>query len=199
INYAIILAEQLGHTYVGSEHLLLGLLREGTGVAAAILSQKGVAAEQINQIIIQTVGRGVLSVLSPAEFSNNLKRILENSALECRAMGLLLAGTEHLLLGLCSQTSCFAVHCLSGTGVDRGVVARMIAEAISTEPREEVRNRPAANPPMPPPTPRAPRSSSVRTPTLDKYGRDLTDMAAAGRLSGGQKLHRRLHRFIISR
>lgn len=176
INCAIIVAEQLGHTYVGSEHLLLGLLREGTGVASAILSQRGVTYDGVNQAVIQTVGRGVLSVLSPGDFSLNLKKILENSGLECRTMGLILAGTEHVLLALCSQPGCFGMRCMAGAGLDRTVVLRLISDAITSDSQEERIRRLTAPPPKPP------RAPTPRTVTLDKFGRDLTELAVCGKL-----------------
>ncbi|MEG0854728.1 MAG: ATP-dependent Clp protease ATP-binding subunit, partial [Angelakisella sp.] len=191
INYAIITAEQLGHTYVGSEHLLLGLLREGTGVAAAILSQKGVVYEQVNQSVVQNMGRGVLSVLSPGDFSSHLKKILEDSAAECRAMGLILAGTEHVLLALVTQQGCFAMRYLATVGLDRNTVGRMISEAIATEPQEDRSRRMP-----PPPPPRAQKGPPPRTATLDKYGRDLTELALAGRLDPVIGREREIERVI---
>lgn len=193
INYAIISAEQLGHTYVGSEHLLLGLLREGTGVAAAILSQKGVVYEQVQQSVVQSMGRGVLSVLSPGDFSLHLKKILEASALECRAMGLILSGTEHLLLALAGQQGCFGARCLVTSGLDRAAVGRMIAQAIATEPQEDKNRRGA---PLPPPPPKPAKSVGPRTATLDKFGRDLTELALMGRLDPVIGREREIERVI---
>lgn len=191
INYAIITAEQLGHTYVGSEHLLLGLLREGTGVAAAILSQKAVAYDQLHQSVVQSMGRGVLSVLSPGDFSLHLKKILESSAMECRAMGLILAGTEHLLLALVGQQGCFATRYLASVGLDRTSVGRMISEAIATEPQEDKNRRSAPLPPT-----KAGKGVGPRTATLDKYGRDLTELALMGKLDPVIGREREIERVI---
>ncbi|MEG2073510.1 MAG: ATP-dependent Clp protease ATP-binding subunit, partial [Angelakisella sp.] len=192
INYAIITAEQLGHTYVGSEHLLLGLLREGTGVAAAILSQKGVTYEQVQQSVVQNMGRGVLSVLSPGDFSSHLKKILESSGVECHAMGLILSGTEHILLALSEQQGCFGMRYLATHGLDRVTIGKMIAEAMATEPQEEKTKRAAA----PQAPPRSQRSTPLRTATLDKYGRDLTELALAGKLDPVIGREREIERVI---
>ena len=178
LNYGIIISEQLGHTYVGSEHLLLGLIREGTGVAASILSQKGITFEDANTAVIQSVGRGVLSVLSPSDFTSNCKNILEQCSVESRNMGLILAGTEHLLLAITTRPNSFACKYLASMGIDRPTIIRMIGEVIAAgDVGEEPRRRT-----LPPPPPPKPRPQNTRTATLDKFGRDLTEMAFSGRL-----------------
>ena len=100
INFAVLSAEQMGHTYVGSEHLLLGLMRESTGVAAMLLSQKGIQYDALWGEVLRMVGQGTLSTLSPNDFTVRCKRILENALLEARISGQTLAGTEHILLTL---------------------------------------------------------------------------------------------------
>ena len=77
MNLAIQCAEEMGHTYVGSEHILLGLLRESTGVAAGVLQQRNITADVIEQKLVETVGRGVPTRLTPNDFTPRSKRILE--------------------------------------------------------------------------------------------------------------------------
>ena len=180
LNYAIIISEQLGHTYVGSEHLLLGLIREGTGVAASILSQKSVGYDPLKSAVIQSAGRGVLSVLSPSDFSKNGKRILEQCGVESRSMGLILVGTEHLLLAITTQPTSFACKYLATHGIDRRTIIRMIGEVIAGGDTNQLNNNRRTQP-LPPPPPKT-RPQNARTATLDKFGRDLTELAFAGRL-----------------
>ena len=90
INFAVLAAEQMGHTYVGSEHLLLGLLRESTGAAAMLMGQKGLRYEDIAAKVMEKVGKGTLSTLSPGDLTTRCKRILEN-ALRTRAVLVVLA------------------------------------------------------------------------------------------------------------
>jgi ATP-dependent Clp protease ATP-binding subunit ClpC len=176
INFAVLSAEQLGHTYVGSEHLLLGLMRESTGVAAMLLSQKGVQYDALWGEVLKMVGQGTLSTLSPNDFTTRCKRILENALLEARISGQTLAGTEHILLTLLHEPDSTAMAVLSHRGADCAALEKMIREVVTSDvcdlPTERSRNRAPKNPPRPVP----------RTNNLDKYGRDLTDLARMGRL-----------------
>ena len=176
INFAVLSAEQLGHTYVGSEHLLLGLMRESTGVAAMLLSQKGVQYDSLWGEVLKMVGQGTLSTLSPNDFTTRCKRILENALLEARISGQTLAGTEHILLTLLHEPESTAMAVLSHGGTDCAALEKMIREVVTSDvcdfPTERSRNRAPKTPPRPVP----------RTNNLDKYGRDLTDLARMGRL-----------------
>ena len=100
INIAIEEASALGHTYIGSEHLLLGLLGEGSGVAFTVLRQMDITYDKIKELLIKTVGRGIQSVLTPNDITPRCKRILEMSLMQTRMTGVQLAGTEHILLNL---------------------------------------------------------------------------------------------------
>ena len=87
LNKAISCAERLGHTYVGSEHLLLGLLSIGSGVAAAVLNKNGVTAEKIEELIRKDIGYGTATKLSPDYFTPRAKRVIDTAMRGCGNMG----------------------------------------------------------------------------------------------------------------
>ncbi len=190
INHAIVIAQQLGHTYVGSEHLLLGLLRESSGVAAGILSRKQITYDQVNRAVVRAMGRGVCSALSPDDFSSHCRQILERSGAEAKSMGLLLTGTEHLLLAMVREPDSFALRYLLDSGLDCVEVTRLIGEAMMADPGEtgqERRGRAAS---------KQSKAPGGRTPVLDKYGRDLTELARNGALDPVIGREREIQRVI---
>ena len=101
LNNALESACSLGHTYVGSEHILLGLLRESTGVAAGVLQQRNITADVIEQKLVETVGRGVPTRLTPNDFTPRSKRILELAVVEARQLGHNYVGTCLLYTSRC--------------------------------------------------------------------------------------------------
>ena len=173
INFAVLSAEQLGHTYVGSEHLLLGLLREDGGVAAILLGQKGVAYGDLLAQVRETVGKGVLSALSPNDFTTHCKHILENALMEARLSGQTMAGTEHILLSAIHEQDSAAQRLLEQSCRDVAALERLLRGVLTTDLNQE-RSRPKP--------PKAPARPPARPGNLDKYGRDLTELARAGRL-----------------
>lgn len=175
INYSIIIAEQMGHTYIGSEHLLMGLLKEGSGVAYTILTQKKITYEEVSKGVIRLVGKGVLSTLSPSDFTPRCKKILETAAAESRLASQSLAGTEHILLALMRETESYAVRFLTECGLDTAATIKLINDAISVDLADQLAaRRSAARGPV--------RQTSGRGGNLDKFGRDLTEMARMGKL-----------------
>ena len=175
LNLAVASAQQLGHTYIGSEHLLLGILEEGTGVAASVLAEKGITAEQVVERLQAVIGQGQPTSLSPNDFTPRCKRILEMAIAAARSMGHNYVGTEHILMAIIQEGDSYAVRFLSDLGADPQTIFNDTARAVGAEPPE-----PAA---------RAPRGSASRagaanknskTPTLDQFGRDLTKIAKDG-------------------
>ena len=136
INLALLSAEQMGHTYVGSEHLLLGLLRESTGVAAMLMTQKGLRYDEAMSQVEGMVGKGILSALTPGDLSVRCKRILENALLEARISGQTLAGTEHILLTLLHEPDCTAMRVLGECKADCAGLEKVLREMISADLRE---------------------------------------------------------------
>ena len=108
LNIAVETAEDLGHTYIGSEHLLIGLLRDTGGVACVALAGRGVTAAQVEELMRKTIGIGAPTVLSPADFTPRCKRIIELAILEARGLGHNYVGTEHLLIAIIQEGGSFA-------------------------------------------------------------------------------------------
>ncbi len=177
INIGITQAGYLGHTYVGSEHLLLGLIKEGSGVAYNALCQKQVGYEDVNAMLIKNIGRGIESNLTPSDFTPRCKRILESAILEARGFGHTYVGTEHILMAILKEPDSYAVRFLREFGVDTDQLYRTLAETIgvdtgdffSSDKGKKGSSRPA-------------RATATRTATLDRFSRDLTDLARLGRL-----------------
>ncbi|MDE6413123.1 MAG: ATP-dependent Clp protease ATP-binding subunit ClpC, partial [Eubacterium sp.] len=118
LNLAIKAAENFGHTYIGSEHILVGLLKEGTGVGAIMLEEKGVSLEKIEELIKKHIGVGTPTRLSPDDFTPRSKRIIEVSFQIARGMLNSFVGTEHILLSILRESDSYAVHFLNICGID---------------------------------------------------------------------------------
>lgn len=178
LNEAITAAERLGHTYIGSEHLLLGLLQVSGSVAGSLLSQENVTAEAVERLVVETVGRGTPTELSPDYLTPRAKRVIEKAVAGVRQMGQSLVGTEHLLIGILSEGDNYAIRFLNELGVEVQALTAKLLETIGLQESFE----------QPEPTSHteagktaAPKGKG-KTPTLDKYGHNLTKEAKDGRL-----------------
>jgi ATP-dependent Clp protease ATP-binding subunit ClpC len=164
-------ARRLNYNYVGTEHLLLGLIREGTGIAAKALQNLGIDLEQVRAEIEKTLGRGTAPPTGEIQFTPRGKKVIMELAIEeARNLGHSYVGTEHLLLGLIREGECAAARLLENMGADLERVRRVV--------------RTPAGPPSPPPPPARPppRRAKSNTPVLDNFGRDLTAQAEEGKL-----------------
>ncbi len=154
----------LGHSYVGTELLLLGLVKEGTGVAARVLQGQGITEEKILKEIDELIGRGDNNASQPLDFTPRTKRVLELGLVEARRLGHNYIGTEHLLLGIMREGESVAVRILMDLGVDPqklfNDIVRMLNEEAPTAGGEPKNT-----------------STQTNTPTLNQFGRDLTEMA----------------------
>lgn len=157
-------AVQLGHNYVGTEHLLLGLLKEGTGVAARVLQGQGVTEEKVTNEIEELIGRGSNDNKKALDFTPRTKRVLELALVEARRLGHNYIGTEHLLLGIMREGESVAVRILIDLGVDPQKMFNDIVKMLNED-------TPTASG-----VPKS-ASSQTNTPTLNQFGRDLTEMA----------------------
>ena len=166
LNYAITTAEQYGHTYVGSEHILIGILKEGSSVAASLLSDNGVECEDIEQLLIETVGKGSATKLSPDQFTPRAKRIIEMSIVSARSMGNTYVGSEHLLMSILEEGDNYAVRFISEVGGDCTSIINQ-AEDNFAPVDENINTKTDKN---------------SKTPTLDSFGIDLTEQAKKGKL-----------------
>jgi len=160
-------ARRLGHNFVGTEQILLGLIGEGTGVAAKVLKSMGVNLKDARVEVEKIIGRGSGFVAVEIPFTPRAKRVLELSLEEARQLGHNYIGTEHLLLGLIREGEGVAARVLENLGVDlakvRTQVIRMLGETA------EVASGGGSK-------------GSTKTPTLDEFGSNLTQLAADGKL-----------------
>jgi ATP-dependent Clp protease ATP-binding subunit ClpC len=159
-------ARRLGHNFVGTEQILLGLIGEGTGVAAKVLKSMGVNLKDARIEVEKIIGRGSGFVAVEIPFTPRAKRVLELSLEEARQLGHNYIGTEHLLLGLIREGEGVAARVLENLGVDlskvRTQVIRMLGETAEVAPGGG--------------------SGRTKTPTLDEFGSNLTQLAADGKL-----------------
>ena len=160
-------ARRLGHNFVGTEQILLGLIGEGTGVAAKVLKSMGVNLKDARIEVEKIIGRGSGFVAVEIPFTPRAKRVLELSLEEARQLGHNYIGTEHLLLGLIREGEGVAARVLENLGVDlskvRTQVIRMLGETAEVSGSGGGQGR-------------------TKTPTLDEFGANLTQMAADGKL-----------------
>lgn len=160
LNESISAAENFGHTYIGSEHILIGLLSESDSVAASVLASKGVTKESIENLLIQIVGKGVKSRLSPDNFTPRAKHILELSVGCARSYGVQIVGTEHILLSILNEGENYATRFLNELGVDKREIE---SELVSLNGGLDAQINEQKT-----------RKGNGKTPTLEKFGRDLT-------------------------
>ena len=111
LNLAIDSAEKMGHTYVGSEHILLGLLKEGDGVAYTVLSELGVESSVISDFIKEKIGVGMRTRVTTEDFTPRTKRILQIAVVQAARLGHNYVGTEHLLIAIVDESDSYAVRC----------------------------------------------------------------------------------------
>ncbi|MCL2924294.1 MAG: AAA family ATPase, partial [Trichodesmium sp. MAG_R04] len=159
-------ARRLGHNFVGTEQILLGLIGEGTGVAAKVLKSMGVNLKDARIEVEKIIGRGSGFVAVEIPFTPRAKRVLELSLEEARQLGHNYIGTEHLLLGLIREGEGVAARVMENLGVDlskvRTQVIRMLGETAEVTAGGG--------------------GGRTKTPTLDEFGSNLTQMASEGKL-----------------
>lgn len=163
-------AKRLNHDYVGTEHLLLGLIALGEGVAAQVLANLGVDLRRVRAEVEKIVGTGDnILLLGEIPFTPQAKKVLELAVEEAQNLGHNYVGTEHILLGLIRQEDGVAARVLENLGAHLDVVRE---EVISLLGEVQPSYGPAAGP----------AKTRSRTPTLDDFGRDLTQMAREAKL-----------------
>ncbi len=166
LNLAVAIASQLGHTYIGSEHILFGLTAEGSGVAATLLAKKNVTKELVREKLETTIGKGIPSQVTPADFTPRTKRILEMAIAESRRMGHSYVGTEHILMAMLKEQDSYGVLFLREWNINTNDLYSECVNEIgdSVESNAEFS------------TPQG-RPSGNTAESLSKYGRDLTELA----------------------
>ncbi len=171
LNLAIAVSSQLGHTYIGSEHILYGLAAEGSGVAAALLNKKNVTKEMIQEKLESTIGRGMPSQVTPADFTPRTKRILEMAITESRRLGHSYVGTEHILMAMLKEQDSYGVLFLQEMGVN---VRDLYSECVSEIGNPETSGDNGYDSPQ---GRAGGKESKGGNGILSKYGRDLTELA----------------------
>jgi ATP-dependent Clp protease ATP-binding subunit ClpC len=161
-------AVRLNHNYIGTEHILLGLLREGEGIAAQVLKNKGIDLEVIRSHTEELAGKGQEKVTQILGYTPRTKTILEHSLNEARALGHDFIGTEHLLLGLIREGDGLGASILKGMGLSFESIVQEVLKLLNEEP--------AAN------KGQKSKNQNPNTPTINQYGRDLNEMAKDGKL-----------------
>jgi ATP-dependent Clp protease ATP-binding subunit ClpC len=135
-------ARQLEHSYIGTEHILLGLIREGEGVACKALESLGISLDSVRQHVEDAVGRGQKAPSGHIPFTPQAKRCLELSLRESIHLGHNYIGTEHILLGLISEGEGTAAQVLVELGADQDVTRRTVVEVLQNYPFKLVSTRP---------------------------------------------------------
>ncbi|MCK9572297.1 MAG: NDP-hexose 4-ketoreductase, partial [Candidatus Omnitrophica bacterium] len=162
-------ARRFNHDYIGTEHILLGLIREGEGVAAAVLQKIGVSLENIRLEVEKLVQPGPSTqIIGDLPFTPRAKKALELAAEEARSLGHNYIGTEHLLLGLIREGEGIASQVLLNLGMDLNSVRNEVMELLGSA-------LPGGNQP-------GGQASKTKTPALDAFGRDLTVLAKENKL-----------------
>ena len=162
-------ARRLGHNFVGTEQILLGLIGEGTGVAAKVLKSMGVNLKDARVEVEKIIGRGSGFVAVEIPFTPRAKRVLELSLEEARQLGHNYIGTEHLLLGLIREGEGVAARVLENLGVDLAKVRTQVIRMLGETAEVGAGGGGGAK-------------GSTKTPTLDEFGTNLTQLATEAKL-----------------
>ncbi|NBU23010.1 MAG: ATP-dependent Clp protease ATP-binding subunit [Actinobacteria bacterium] len=164
-------AKLLKHNYIGTEHILLGLIHEGEGVAAKALEALGINLEQVREQVQEIIGQGQQAPSGHIPFTPRAKKVLELSLREALQLGHSYIGTEHLLLGLIREGEGVAAQVLTKLGADTNKVRQQVIQLLSGyQGKETVAVGGETNP--------QPKGSQI----LDQFGRNLTQAAAEGKL-----------------
>lgn len=171
IDLATRISKKLDYNYVGTEHILAGLIKEGTGVAAQVLSADGVDYDKLIQMIKDLISPGeAVAMAEKSGMTPRAERVLERAQEIAEHLGYDEVGTEHILMAMISQGDCAAARLLNTMNVNMQKMYVDILTAIGEDParyREELQKS---------------RAGASQTPTLDQYSRDLTEMAENGEL-----------------
>ena len=161
---------ELGHNYIGTEHILYGLVKEGEGIAAKVLNNKGITDEKVRVKIeeILGVGREIKETLG---FTPRTKRVLENAFLEAKRIGYNYIGTEHLLLAIMKEGDCVAVRIITELNVEISKIYNEIAKVINEEESDREIKKDIERG----------KGNYSLTPTLNQFGEDITLQAEDGK------------------
>lgn len=168
------IAMDLGHNYIGTEHLLYGLAKEGTGVASKVLEEQNITAEDILSKIEELIGREVSPVTATMGFTPRTKRVIENSFRESKRLGSNYIGTEHILIGLMREADSIAVKILLDLNLNVEKLYNEIIKVINEYENNSNTAQKNSNDKT--------KTSYNSTTTLNQFGTDLTKQAEEGKL-----------------
>lgn len=173
LNLAIESAEEMRHNYVGTEHILYGLVKEGSGVAATALNECGVTEDALREKLESINGTMSLVELTPDDFTPRTKRVLRAAVIISSKTGYTYVGTEHLLLAILSESDSYAVAFLEELGVSVERLAQAVSKGMQGGAEEGFGGFESES---------APNGSQKGGSALDKFGRDLTQAAKNGEI-----------------
>lgn len=172
LDHASEAAVMLGHSYIGSEHLLIGLIQTEECLASAVLAEYDVTDEKIINLVYQLIApEGAVGVKEPTGYTPRVRRILENSAKEAIRFKADLIGTEHILISIIKESECVAARLLNTIGVNIKKLYVDILIAMGEDAnsyKEDFHSKT--------------KKGKTSTQTLDQYSRDLTELARQGKL-----------------
>jgi len=177
-------AQRFNHNYIGTEHLLLGLVREGEGVAAKVLGNLGVELNKVRSAVEFIIGRGDRTVAGDIGLTPRAKKVIELSVDEARRLNHHYIGTEHLLLGLVREGEGIAAGVLESLGVSLDKVRSQVIYVLNQSAAYSQEGQ------------GAPHGKSSKTPVIDQLGMDLTAMARAGKLDPVIGRHKEIERVV---
>jgi ATP-dependent Clp protease ATP-binding subunit ClpC len=171
LKYALTSAQEMGHSYIGSEHLLLGLASERGSISARLLGARGAEPEKLRRSIIELTGMGSFSDVTPADMTPRAKKIIESCAIEARESGNRYIGTEHILSAMLNERDCVGVKLIESSGIPAAelksdLAAFMSATGERTKGFEQKK--------------KDDKPKIKGAPTLSSYGNDLTAIARNG-------------------
>ncbi len=175
LNYAMETAREMGHTYIGSEHLLLGLCSTQDSIAAHLLEARGIRAEKIRDAIVLTTGIGTRSKVNANDMTPRVQKIIEASALEAIKYGQSRVGTEHLLMALLRENAGVALHLLEETGISPDDIRRDVSQFLSVSGKAQSAGYTAKEH-----TDYNERGMAKKQTLLESYAQDLTALAKRG-------------------
>ena len=165
-------AEEMGHGYVGTEHILLGLMREEDGIAHRVMREYGMTEDMICTVLERSVGKGLSGAAPSQGLTPRAKSAVELAVSEAMRMGAACIGTEHLLMGLLREGSNMAIRVLDTVGIDPKKMYSSVVQKINEGPRAAANNN----------MPVSHREEGKKGKTLAEFSRDLTESARQGKL-----------------
>ena len=176
---------EFGHNYIGTEHILYGLVKEGEGIAAKVLLNKGITDEKIYKKIEELLGKGK-EIKESLGFTPRSKKVLENAFLEAKRIGYNFIGTEHLLLAIIKEDNSIAVRIISELKGEIPKIYNEIAKVINEEELDQESIQ----------RPNKERGSFAATPTLNQFGEDITQKAEEGKFDNIVGREKEIERII---